>query len=90
MGETNTTYDPSGHFLISVIGNYGRQEPTAAQIEAIAGLMSWAIDRFDLPLDRIGGHYDYAETSCPGQHLRKYLEDGTFRRMVAKRLGRSD
>ena len=28
MGETNTTYDPGGHFLISVIGNYERQEPT--------------------------------------------------------------
>ncbi|MGH7638738.1 MAG: peptidoglycan recognition protein family protein [Gemmatimonadaceae bacterium] len=90
MGETNTTYDPSGHFLISVIGNYGRQESTPAQIQAIADLMAWAIDRFDLPLDRIGGHYNYAETSCPGQHLRKYLEDGTFRRMVAERVGRSE
>lgn len=86
MGETNTTYDPSGHFLISVIGNYGRQEPTPAQLEAIADLMAWALDRFDLPLDRIGGHYNYAGTSCPGQHLRKYLEDGTFRRMVEERL----
>lgn len=90
MGETNTTYDPSGHFLISVIGNYGRQESTPAQIQAIADLMAWAIDRFDLPLDRIGGHYNYAETSCPGQHLRKYLEDGTFRRLVAERVGRSE
>ena len=88
MGETNTTYDPSGHFLISVIGNYARQEPTPAQIEAIADLMAWAVDRFDLPLDRIGGHYDYAQTSCPGTHLRKYLEDGTFRRKVAERLSR--
>jgi hypothetical protein len=86
MGETNTTYDPSGHFLISVIGNYGRQEPTREQIDAIADLMTWAIDRFDLPLERIGGHYDYAETSCPGEHLRKYLENGTLRRMVADRL----
>lgn len=88
MGETNTTYDPGGHFLISIIGNYSRQEPTPAQLESIADLMAWAIDEFDLPLDRIGGHYDYAETSCPGTHLRKYLEDGTFRRMVAERLGR--
>jgi hypothetical protein len=86
MGETNTTYDPSGHFLISVIGNYGRQEATREQIDAIAALMAWATDRFDLPLDRIGGHYNYAETSCPGQHLRRYLEDGTFRRMVEARL----
>ena len=88
MGETNTTYDPGGHFLISVIGNYGRQEATPAQLEAIADLMAWAIAEFDLPLDRIGGHYNYAGTSCPGTHLRKYLEDGTFRRMVEQRLAR--
>ncbi len=88
MGETNTSYNPGGHFLISIIGNYGRQEPTQAQLNAIADLMAWAIDEFDLPLDRIGGHYNYADTGCPGQHLRKYLEDGTFRRMVAERLAR--
>jgi hypothetical protein len=86
MGETNTTYDPGGHFLISVIGNYGRQEATPAQLEAIADLMAWAIAEFDLPLDRIGGHYNYADTNCPGNGLRKYLEDGTFRRMVEQRL----
>jgi hypothetical protein len=87
MGETNTAYDPAGHFLISVIGNYGVQEPTPAQLQAIAGLMAWAVSRFDVPLDRIGGHYDYAHTTCPGSHLRAYLEDGTFRRAVASRLG---
>ena len=86
MGETNTTYDPGGHFLISIIGNYGRQEPTQAQLDAIADLMAWALQEFDLPVERIGGHYNYAETGCPGEHLRKYLEDGTFRRMVQARL----
>jgi hypothetical protein len=87
MGETNTAYDPSGHFLISVIGNYGLQEATSAQLEAITALMAWAVSRFDVPLDRIGGHYDYAPTTCPGTHLRKYLEDGTLRRDVETRLG---
>ena len=87
MGETNTAYDPGGHFLISVIGNYERQEPTAAQLASIANLMAWALKKFDLPLDRIGGHYHYADTGCPGKHLRRYLEDGTLRRMVAERLG---
>ena len=86
MGETNTTYDPGGHFLISVIGNYGVQEPTQAQLNAIADMMAWAFSEFDLPLDRLGGHYNYADTGCPGKNLRKYLEDGTFRRMVAQRL----
>jgi hypothetical protein len=89
MGETNTTYDPAGHFLISVIGNYEQQQPTRAQLEAIGDLMAWAIARFDVPIERIGGHYDYAETTCPGQYLRPYLEDGTFRRMVLQRLDRA-
>ena len=88
MGETNTTYDPGGHFLISVIGNYDRQEPTPAQLKAIADLMAWALKEFSLPLERIGGHYNYATTGCPGTHLRKYLENGTFRQMVAARLQR--
>src|SRR5687767_4355262 len=86
MGETNTTYDPEGHFLISVIGNYGRQEATPAQVEAIANLMAWALAHFDVPVERIGGHYNYAQTGCPGRQLRRYLEDGTFRQMVLERL----
>jgi hypothetical protein len=86
MGETNTAYDPGGHFLISVIGNYARQEATPAQLDAIADMMAWALREFDLPLDRIGGHYNYAQTDCPGTNLRKYLEDGTLKRMVAARL----
>lgn len=86
MGETNTTYDPEGHFLISIIGNYERQEATPAQIEAIANLMAWAIARFELSVDRLGGHYNYAQTGCPGRQLRRYLEDGTLRRMVLARL----
>jgi N-acetylmuramoyl-L-alanine amidase len=88
MGETNTAYDPGGHFLISVIGNYQVQESTPAQLNAIADLMAWAFDEFDLPLDKLGGHYNYADTGCPGKNLRKYLEDGTFRRMVSERLAK--
>lgn len=86
MGETNTTYDPSGHFLISMIGNYDQQEPTPAQLAAIADMMAYALKTFNLPIERIGGHYHYAETGCPGKYLRRYLEDGTLRRMVAERL----
>ncbi len=87
MGETNTTYDPSGHFLISIIGNYDLQEPTRKQLDAIADLMAWAVKEFDVPVDSIKGHYQYAETGCPGKNLRKYLENGTFRKMVEERLG---
>lgn len=83
MGETNTRYDPRGHLLISVIGNYDLQEPTAAQIRAVTELMTWAAAEFDVPVDRIRGHGDLADTSCPGEHLRRYLVDGTFHRAVS-------
>ena len=86
MGETNTSYNPGGHFLISAIGNYEIQEATPATLAAIADLMAWALEKFDLPLSVIGGHYNYAQTGCPGKNLRKYLEDGTLKRMVAERL----
>lgn len=88
MGETNTTYDPSGHFLISMIGNYDVQEPSSEQVGAIADLMAWALREYGLPIDRIGGHFMYADTGCPGKFLRPYIENGTFKRMVAERLAR--
>jgi hypothetical protein len=86
MGETNTRYDPSGHLLISVIGNYEIQHPTEAQIRAVTDLMAWGAASFDVPLERILGHGDLTPTSCPGRWLRGYLDDGTFRRGVEQRL----
>jgi hypothetical protein len=88
MGETNTGYDPGGHLLISVIGNYELQEPTAAQIDAIIDMMTWAAHSFGIGTDRIGGHYHYAQTACPGTHLRRLLEDGTLHSQVKERLQR--
>ena len=86
MGETNTRYNPRGHLLITVIGNYNIQEATPAQLEAIESLMAWAAVEFDVPRDRIYGHGDHADTSCPGTHLGKYLEDGSLVEGVRERL----
>ncbi len=85
-GETNTTYDPRGHLLISVMGNYNEQEPTDAQINAIAEMMAYAIQKYDLSVDDIYAHRDWADTSCPGDHLQKYLDDGTFQEKVEQLL----
>lgn len=87
-GETNTTYDPGGHFLVSVMGNYDVQQPTPAQLASIADMMAWAIRENGLTVEAIGGHYHYASTGCPGKYLRPYLEDGSLKRMVAERLAR--
>jgi hypothetical protein len=71
-----------------MIGNYDLQEPTPAQLGAIADLMAWAIRENGLTVEAIGGHYHYAQTGCPGKYLRPYLEDGSLKRMVAERLAR--
>ena len=42
MGETNTSYDPGGHFLISVVGNYERQEPTPMVPGPVTAASRWA------------------------------------------------
>ena len=48
-----------GARCVRVIG--GKQEPTPATMNAIADLMAWAVKEFDVPLENIGGHYNYAD-----------------------------
>lgn len=88
-GETNTSYDPRGHLLITVMGNYDKQEPTDEQVEAISNLMAWNADKYDLSTEDISGHYDLADTGCPGTHLRDILEDGKIHEAVKKQLERA-
>jgi len=82
MGDTNTRYDPRGHFLINCYGNYNKVEPNQQQLESIAKLMAWAAAEFDVDPLKIYGHRDLAKTSCPGDNLYKYIDDGTLKQMV--------
>jgi len=85
-GDTNTTYDPTGHLLINVIGNYEIQKISKQQLDKIADLIAYFIKEFDLKIDSIKGHKDYADTACPGKDLYQYLQDGTIVKMVNERL----
>jgi hypothetical protein len=82
MGDTNTRYDPRGHFLINCFGNYSVAEPNKQQLESIAKLMAWAAAEYRIDPLKIYGHRDLAQTSCPGDKLYKYIQDGTLKRMV--------
>lgn len=86
-GDTNTKYDPAGHALICVLGNYEIQEPTIEQLENVASLMAHVAATYAVPLDRIKGHRDVADsTVCPGQNLYQYLSNGWFQNRVAAKL----
>jgi hypothetical protein len=82
MGDTNTRYDPRGHFLINCYGDYSKAEPNKQQLESIAKLMAWAAAEYKIDPLKIYGHRDLAQTSCPGDNLYKYIEDGTLKLMV--------
>lgn len=69
VGDTNTDYDPTGHFLICCEGEFNNQTPTPDQLEAAAGLAAWASARFGVGVDTVIGHRDVASTSCPGDTL---------------------
>lgn len=86
-GDTNTNYDPTGHALIMVMGNYEEVEPNHAQLEAVVQMMTMLAKAHRIPPDKIGGHLDYtSQTVCPGKNLIPYLRNGYFQREVSTRL----
>jgi N-acetyl-anhydromuramyl-L-alanine amidase AmpD len=72
-GDTNTAYDPCGHALIVLEGNFEEDEPTPAQIMSLARMTRQLSSRYDVPASRIGGHQDYAPTLCPGAALARII-----------------
>ncbi len=86
----------SGSFGTSVMGEYTTTSPPSAVITALERLIAWKFAIHGVPargtvsvndavFDRISGHRDANQTSCPGQRL--YDQLGAIRAAVASRLG---
>ncbi|MFC5460099.1 peptidoglycan recognition family protein [Massilia niabensis] len=89
-GDTNTEYDPSGHALIEVVGNFEEVEPNAAQLAAVVDVMAMLAKKYKVPVERIASHRDHdSKTVCPGANLYSYVQSGYFREKVAARLAQS-
>lgn len=85
-GETNTTYDPTGHLLITCLGNFEEQEITEAQLKSLVDILAYSCVKYQISPDTIKGHKDYAETLCPGKNLYKYLQDGSLIKRVKEAM----
>lgn len=86
-GDTNTTYNPRGHVLICVMGNYENQTISEDQLNSVIELTALLAREFEVDIDdAIKGHKDYAETLCPGKDLYKYLRNGEVQRRVRQIL----
>lgn len=76
VGDTQTEYDPTGHFLVCCLGDYEGPEPqrlTAPMMRSLTLLLAWAAQRWDVSPGTITGHRDHASTSCPGKRLYRRL-----------------
>lgn len=69
IGDTNTNYNPQGHILIDVVGNFEVQKPTNKQLNSLSQLLEYLMGKYNIYKDSIGLHKDYAKTSCPGKNL---------------------
>lgn len=68
-GDTNTTYDPAGHVLVVLEGNFEVESPTSAQLASLRQMVEWLTSEWRIPSARIGAHRDFAQTDCPGDSL---------------------
>jgi len=86
-GDTNTEYQPQGHALVMLLGNFEDVEPTPEQLQSMVALMAWLARKHGLSAEDIASHRDFSsQTVCPGQHLYAYLQSGWLRTAVAARL----
>lgn len=89
-GETNTSYDPTNHILISIIGEYNKkQELNNLQYNSLIKLIAKLCRDFNIKTDSIKGHRDYCkegETDCPGDNIYKLLQSGKIKSDVEKVL----
>lgn len=81
-GDTATSYDPRGHFLVVCEGDFDQEVATEAQLHGVAVAFAWAAGQFGIPTDTLAGHQDYASTSCPGADLQAHIASGALKRRV--------
>lgn len=82
-GDTATSYNPTGHFLPVLEGNFEETEPTNEQMSALILLLAWATQEFNIAPAEIKGHKDLAATLCPGSRLYSHIESGELARRVS-------
>ena len=81
VGDTATTYDPTGHFLVLCEGDFDKEEVTEELLHGTALACAWGAQRFAIPTATLA-HRDFAATSCPGANLYAHLASGDLKRRV--------
>ena len=84
VGDTRTSYDPTGHLLIAVKGNFEEQELAEPQFASLIAMLAWGVGEFEVPPAEITGHRDWAATACPGESLYALIANGELAAAAAQ------
>jgi len=74
-GDTSTDYDPTGHFVPAMEGDFSVERPSATQVNSLVALLAWAGQEFGVSADEVRGHRDFASTACPGDLAYGMLDE---------------
>jgi hypothetical protein len=80
VGDTNTEYNPAGHLLVVVEGNFERDTLTSPQRRTLDLLVPALAGHFRIDATMLATHRDFAKTTCPGRNL--YAEIPRLRERV--------
>ncbi|HEY1115617.1 MAG TPA: peptidoglycan recognition family protein [Chitinophagaceae bacterium] len=87
-GETATEYDPSGHLLITCLGNLEVQEVPPAQLQSLIKMIAYTSRKYNIPVETLSTHRDNStQTTCPGKNLYAFFQNGYILEEVKKELG---
>lgn len=88
VGETATEYDPTGHLLITCLGNLEVQEVPQAQLQSLVKMIAYVSRKYNIPVETLTTHRDNSsQTNCPGRNLYAYFQNGYIMEGVKKELG---
>lgn len=87
-GDTNTDYDPRGHALVVLEGNFENEQPSTKQLASLRELVAWLSAEYKIPIAEIKAHNDYAATACPGVNLKNALP--ALRQQITEIKGMGD
>ena len=87
-GDTATSYDPTGHLLVVLEGNFDIETTAEPQLRSLTEWLAWAVRSYAVGPETIKSHRDYApgETSCPGDNIYSLLLSGDLVNAVASIL----
>ena len=73
---------------VMVLGHFDRQSPTPQATDALDRFLAALMVGFDVPIQRVMTHQEFAPTACPGRSLQAHMDrarayNGSLRRLAS-------